>query len=216
MPSSPSPPSIQRAERIGPRCLDVDDDEQRTFDALREEDRGEWVHMAGKCALASFLSREPELIEGDPHCGRPVAQVRTSYWLSSTSLRSSKLIRAKSVCLILGCVAFLILFVKPAQAQHGDWLLVRPQGSSLCDAAWLRPLPSGAVCSRSECIRWKRPVCLQRHQNSVGKVVFKLVLTACLMLCPPERRFTHGRIRSSLNRLVRSGEPLNCELAKAR
>ena len=35
-------------------------------------------------------------------------------------------------------------------------------------------------------------------------------------LSSPERRFAHGRIRSPLNRLVWSGEPLNCELAKAR
>ena len=33
------------------------------------------------------------------------------------------MIRSKSVCVALGCLAFLLLFVKPAHAQHGDWLL---------------------------------------------------------------------------------------------
>jgi hypothetical protein len=31
--------------------------------------------------------------------------------------------RFKSVSVILSCLAFLILFAKPAHAQHGDWLL---------------------------------------------------------------------------------------------
>jgi hypothetical protein len=35
----------------------------------------------------------------------------------------SELFRSKSVRVTLSCLALLLLFVKPAHAQHGDWLL---------------------------------------------------------------------------------------------
>lgn len=35
----------------------------------------------------------------------------------------SKLVRSKSVSMVLGCLGFLLLFVEPARAQHGDWPL---------------------------------------------------------------------------------------------
>jgi hypothetical protein len=55
--------------------------------------------------------------------GGPLRGVRTSCSLTRTSLRKSELFRSKSVRVTLSCLALLLLFVKPAHAQHGDWLL---------------------------------------------------------------------------------------------